>query len=116
MPVTDEILDQLHDAGMLSLIDLRSGYRQLPVTLKGSEKADYCFGGEAAGSFTFTFCHAERIASFYCDRAAIFFNGADSRTDDVHLVIVKSVSYLPVVRLSSLKIVPSFHSTGNMGK
>ena len=46
MPLTEEIFERLHSARVLSLIDLRSGYWQLPVATKDREKTAFCVNGQ----------------------------------------------------------------------
>jgi hypothetical protein len=46
MPLAEEIFEQLHGARVISLIDLRSGYWQLPMAEKDRAKTAFCVNGE----------------------------------------------------------------------
>ena len=46
MPQMEEIFAKLHSARLISLIDLRSGYWQLPIAEKDRQKTAFCVNGQ----------------------------------------------------------------------
>ena len=46
MPTADEIFSQLYQAKVISLIDLRSGYWQLPMAVQDRKKTAFCINGQ----------------------------------------------------------------------
>ena len=100
MPETKEIFSSLHKAAIISLIDLRSGYWQLPIAEEDRSKTAFCVNGKQYEFLRMPFGLCNAPATFRRLLLRIFddLSGVVIYGDDIVIYSENEVEHIKVLR------------------